>query len=153
MYFITFQYQYINSPLLIDKWDLFTRNGKLPNEFVHNTGSVNIFTGYLGLFTKIHENMTKFTENFQNQTEELKETKRVFNTLHNIDREYFILHTSHPKIMMFDWKTRFGVEPIDMFNYKATITAPAPKFFTYSFLYYQNVLIPQIDLKINYHKR
>lgn len=71
----------------------------------------------MGLYSKIQDNINKFIDNFENQTEEIKETRKMFNTLHAIDREYFTLHTNHPKIMNFDWKTRFGTEPSDMFNY------------------------------------
>jgi len=105
--------------LFIVKWMDFVKTGKLPTEFIHNTGSVNIFAGYLGLFLKIHDNINKFIENFQTKTEEVKESQRIFNILHTIGREYFALHTSHPKIIHFDWKTRFGTEPPDMFDYNA----------------------------------
>ena len=105
--------------MCLDKWEMFAKQGKLPNEFIHNTGSVNIFAGYLGLFSKIHDNINKFIDNFQHKTDDIKETRRILNSLHAIDKEYFSLHTSHPKIMNFDWKTRFGVEPPDMFNYNS----------------------------------
>ncbi len=65
----------------------------------------------------MHDNITKFIENFHIKTNEIKETKRIFDVLHVIDREYDALHTSHPKISTFDWKTRFGLEVTDMFNY------------------------------------
>jgi len=124
MYHIRY-YCFLNS---LDKWGEFVRTGKLPPEFIHNTGSVNIFAGYLGLFLKIHDNINKFIENFQTKTDEIKETQRIFNVLHTIGREYFQLHTSHPKIIMFDWKTRFGTEPPDMFNYNPRDITTRPNF-------------------------